>query len=167
MISACISDDILPQMKILNMVIPILMHFCSYFSNWSIASSLKPAVIHQNVIKIFLTVFPSLTLYSRIYCHKYFTLSNQMLRYKIKCIRISKLSLLWFGLRVNLMTANISHPLSSIFLPKSWKIFQNLSSCCSVCDTLWVKPDNFIFRRSCSLESFCLLLHSSLLYTSI
>ena len=29
MISERISDDIPPQMKILNMVIPILMHFCS------------------------------------------------------------------------------------------------------------------------------------------
>ena len=28
-ISECISDDILPQVTILNMVIPILMHFCS------------------------------------------------------------------------------------------------------------------------------------------
>ena len=36
MISRRISDDIPPQMKILNMVIPILMHFCSFVSNWSI-----------------------------------------------------------------------------------------------------------------------------------
>ena len=32
MIFECISDDISPQMKILNMVIPILMHFCSFVS---------------------------------------------------------------------------------------------------------------------------------------
>ena len=32
-ISKRISDDIPPQMKILNMVIPILMHFCSFLSN--------------------------------------------------------------------------------------------------------------------------------------
>ena len=32
MISECISDDIPPQMKILNMAIPILMHFCSFLS---------------------------------------------------------------------------------------------------------------------------------------
>ena len=33
------SDDIPPQMNILNMVIiPILMHFCSFVSNWSIAN---------------------------------------------------------------------------------------------------------------------------------
>ena len=30
MISDCISGDIPPQMKILNMVVPILMHFCSF-----------------------------------------------------------------------------------------------------------------------------------------
>ena len=29
----CISDDIPPQMKILKMVVPILMHFCSFVSN--------------------------------------------------------------------------------------------------------------------------------------
>ena len=32
-ISECISDDITLQIKILNMVIPILMHFCSFDSN--------------------------------------------------------------------------------------------------------------------------------------
>ena len=32
MISDRISDDIPPEMKILNMVIPILMHFCSFVS---------------------------------------------------------------------------------------------------------------------------------------
>ena len=30
MISERISDDIPPQMKILNMIIPIFMHFCSF-----------------------------------------------------------------------------------------------------------------------------------------
>ena len=32
-ISDLISVDIPPQVKILNMVIPILMHFCSFLSN--------------------------------------------------------------------------------------------------------------------------------------
>ena len=45
-----ISDDIRPQMKILNMVIPILMHFCSFVSNWSLASRIKPHVIQRNVM---------------------------------------------------------------------------------------------------------------------
>ena len=35
MISERISDDTPPQMEILNMVIPILMHFCSFVSSWS------------------------------------------------------------------------------------------------------------------------------------
>ena len=34
-----ISNDIPPQMYILNMVIPILMHFCSLVSNWSFGSA--------------------------------------------------------------------------------------------------------------------------------
>ena len=38
-----------PQMKILNMVIPILMHFCSLVSNWSVASHIKLNIIKQNV----------------------------------------------------------------------------------------------------------------------
>ena len=49
MISKCISDDMPPQMKILNMVIPILMHFCSFVSNLSVASCIKLHVIQQNV----------------------------------------------------------------------------------------------------------------------
>ena len=36
-VSERISDDIPPKMKILNMVIPFLMHFCSFVSNWSFA----------------------------------------------------------------------------------------------------------------------------------
>ena len=44
-----ISDDIPPQMRILNMVIPILMHFCSFVSNSSIASRIKPHVSQRNV----------------------------------------------------------------------------------------------------------------------
>ena len=43
-----ISDDIPPQMKSLNMAIPILMHFCSFISDWSIASRIKPYVIKRN-----------------------------------------------------------------------------------------------------------------------
>ena len=38
-----------PQMKILNMVIPILMHFCSFVSNWSVESGVMPHVIQRNV----------------------------------------------------------------------------------------------------------------------
>ena len=49
MISDRISKDIPPQMNIFNMVIPILMHFCSFVSNRSIASSIEPHIIQQNV----------------------------------------------------------------------------------------------------------------------
>ena len=35
--------------EILIMVIPILMHFCSLSSNWSVASRIKPHVIQRNV----------------------------------------------------------------------------------------------------------------------
>ena len=43
-----ILDNIPPQMKILSMVIPILM-LCNLFSNWNIASLIKPHVIQRNV----------------------------------------------------------------------------------------------------------------------
>ena len=90
MISKRISDDIPPQMKILNMVIPILIHFCSFVANWYITSRIKPHVIQQNVTELMTSSF------SRQYIavlqdipSKILTLSNQMLCYKIKCIRIS------------------------------------------------------------------------------
>ena len=41
MISERISDVIPPEMKILNMVIPILMHFYSLSSNWNGARRIK------------------------------------------------------------------------------------------------------------------------------
>ena len=90
MISECKSDDIPPQMRILNMVIPILKRFYSFVSNWSVASRIKPqkGVRHPtkcDVINDF-KLFP--TVYRRIYCRKFLTLSNQISCYKIKCIRI-------------------------------------------------------------------------------
>ena len=45
-------EDIPPQMKILNIIIPFLMYFCSLVSNWSFASRIKPHVIQQNVTKL-------------------------------------------------------------------------------------------------------------------
>ena len=68
------------------MVIPILMCFSSFVSNWSIASRIKPHVIQRCDIINDVKLFP--TVYHRIYCRKFLTLSNQMSRYKIKCIRI-------------------------------------------------------------------------------
>ena len=84
MISEGIFDDIPPQMKILNMVIPILMHFRRKLERCKQHNSsrhpMKCDVIHD--IKLFPTV------YRRIYCRKFLMLSNQKLRYKTKCFRI-------------------------------------------------------------------------------
>ena len=60
MISKSISGDIPPQMKILNMVIPILMRFDSFVSNWSVSSHIMPHVIQAkcdviNDVKLFPT----------------------------------------------------------------------------------------------------------------
>ena len=44
MISSRKSNDLPLQMKILNTVIPILMHFCSFIPNWGVASSKKPYI---------------------------------------------------------------------------------------------------------------------------
>ena len=82
MISERISDDIPPQMKNFNMVIPILMHFCSFISNWSVESCHPTNCDVINDVKRFPAV------YRRIYCCKYLTLSNQKSRYKSNCIRI-------------------------------------------------------------------------------
>ena len=42
-------DDMLPQKKILNMVIPILMLFSSFVSNLSVAKRIMPHIIQLNV----------------------------------------------------------------------------------------------------------------------
>ena len=92
MISERISDDIPPKIKILNMVIPIQMHF---FFKLELCTPLKTArhptkcdVI--NDVKLFPTV------YRRIYCRKFLTLSNQTSRYKSKCIRIDFIAWRYF-----------------------------------------------------------------------
>ena len=82
MISERISDDIPTKMNILNMVIPILMHFCSLSSNWSVAIRIK-AARHPTKCDVFndVKLFPTR-------CHKRLTLFHQTSRYKSKCIRI-------------------------------------------------------------------------------
>ena len=105
MISERISDDIPPQIKILNMVIPNLMLFYSLVSNLSVVSRIKPhkGVYHQikrdviNDVKLFLTI------YCRIYCRKLLRLSNQTSRYKSKCIRITLYMLRNFALEACLL----------------------------------------------------------------
>ena len=89
MISESISDDIPVQMKILNMVISLLMHFCSFVLNWSDTSCIKQRDSERqrnNSVITGVKLFP--TVYSTIYCSKFFTLSIQILHFKIKCIRM-------------------------------------------------------------------------------
>ena len=78
-----IYDDVPPRLKILNTVIPILMHFCKL-------EHCKPHKAPRHPMKCDIIydvkLFP--IVYRRIYCKIFFSLSNQMLRYKIKCIRI-------------------------------------------------------------------------------
>ena len=47
-----ISQDIPPQMNILNLVIPIPMHLCNFVTNWSVASRKMLHVIQLNVTYI-------------------------------------------------------------------------------------------------------------------
>ena len=82
MISKSISIDIPPQMKILNMVISNLMHFCSLISNWSVASCIPMKGDLYDDLRLFPTV------YCRMYCRKFLMLSNQTSSYKRKGIRI-------------------------------------------------------------------------------
>ena len=84
MISESISDDITPQMKILNMVIPIhaLLQFRLELERWK----LHKAACHQMRCDVIYDVKLFPTVYRRIYCRKFLTLSNQTSHYKMKCI---------------------------------------------------------------------------------
>ena len=72
MISDKISDKLSPQMKILNMVIPILMRFYSLISNWNIASHIKlyKGLCHPTKYEIIKDVKLFPTVNHRIYCRK-------------------------------------------------------------------------------------------------
>ena len=78
-ISKRMSNFIPPQMKILNMVIPILIHFCSSVLIWE----QHKAVCHPTKRDVINDFKPFLTVY-----RKFLTLSNQMSCNKSKCIRI-------------------------------------------------------------------------------
>ena len=72
------------------MVIPILMHLCSFVSKLKRCKPHK-AARHPTICDVIndVKLFP--TVYHRIYCRKFLTLSNQKSRYtcyKSKCIRI-------------------------------------------------------------------------------
>ena len=73
MISERISDDILPKIKILNMVIPILMRFYSLVSNWSVKSRIKPHKAPRQQTKC--DVITDVKLFPTVY-RKFLTLSN-------------------------------------------------------------------------------------------
>ena len=86
MISERISNDVPAQMKILNMDphSNAILQFCLKFEHCKPHNSTyhprKCDII--NDVKLFPTVF------RRIYCSKFLTLSNQTSRYKSNCIRI-------------------------------------------------------------------------------
>ena len=72
-----------PNEIFLNMVVPIPMHFFK-LELCKLLKAARHPIKHDiiNDVKLFATV------YRRIYCRKFLTLSNQMLRYKSKCIRM-------------------------------------------------------------------------------
>ena len=61
-----------------------LLQFRLEFERWKPHKAARQPM-RSDVIN-FVKLFP--TVYHRIYCRKFLTLSNQTLRYKIKCIRI-------------------------------------------------------------------------------
>ena len=73
------------NLKILNMVIPILMHFYSFVSNWSVASGIEQQVIQWNVTWLMTSNY--FGEYNAGYTVANFLL-YQTLCYKIKCIRM-------------------------------------------------------------------------------
>ena len=87
MILERISDDIPPQMKILNMVILVLINLSSFVSKFE-CCKLQKAPRHPTKYDVINEAKLVLTVYRRIYCRKFLTLSNQTSRYKSKCIRI-------------------------------------------------------------------------------
>ena len=75
MICERIFNHIAPQMKILNIAIPILMHFCSLVSNWSVENCIKLDVIRHIINDI--KQFP--TIYRMIYCRNFLCYPNRRL----------------------------------------------------------------------------------------
>ena len=98
MISERIYPAISSPNENLNMVIPILMQFCSLVSYWSVASRIKPHVIQPNVTLLMLSNYFGQYIagyYCMIYWLKFFTLSNQTSCYKSKCIRMCVCGISW------------------------------------------------------------------------
>ena len=89
MISERISDDIPPQMKILNSNALLQSRLKLKHCQPHKAASRPTKLDVINDVKLFPTTVYHRTVYHRIYCRKFFTSSNQMSRYKVKCIRIA------------------------------------------------------------------------------
>ena len=81
-----IFNNIPPQMKILNMVIPILMHICSSDSNRSAESRIKAHKAARHPRKC--DLINDVKLFPAVY-RKFLTLSNQTSRNISKCIRMA------------------------------------------------------------------------------
>ena len=91
-----IYDNIPPQMKILNMIIPILMYFFKFYTSKTLYFVQNVSFVRDvnyyvdqslHVSDVAVDVgFP--TVYRRMYCRKFLTLSYQTSRYIHKCIRI-------------------------------------------------------------------------------
>ena len=78
----------------LNMVIPILMHFLT-FTHWNQLFSAKNIGCVNDVYSLHWPITSAVahdvglpTVYHRIYCRKFPTLSNQTSRYILRCIRM-------------------------------------------------------------------------------
>ena len=78
------------------------LQFCLKFEHCkSQKAAHHPMIFYViNEVKLFPTVYP------RIYCRKFLTLSNQMLCYKLKCIRITFYELMIFKFPIKWLNSN-------------------------------------------------------------
>ena len=81
MISKRISDDMHPQMKILNMFIPIQINALLQFKLKLECCKLHKATPHPAKYDVIIDVKLFSTVYRRIYSRKFLMLSNQTSRY--------------------------------------------------------------------------------------
>ena len=98
-----ISDDIPPQMKILNTVIPILMHFCSLSSNSSVASRTSSNEVTSSYFRQYIAGYT---------VANFLTLSNHTSRYKSMCIRIIMVKSQYMDKKVQCFNAEIIYRIS-------------------------------------------------------
>ena len=82
-----IFGNIVPQMKILNMFIPVIRHFCSLIWYSSIANCIKLSH-HQTKCDVINDVKLFSTVYCRIFCWIFSTLSKQTSHYKLNTLEL-------------------------------------------------------------------------------